>query len=108
MFIALGVVVPAGVKAQNSVRLKATVSETVTLSVAPNAIDDGLEERDKRAVRVRGPFVNSLRESERVDEQPVVLREFDVYEVEFGLLLVQGERLRHLWHASSWVRTQSS
>ena len=36
--IALGVVVPAGVKAQNSVTLTARVSETVALSVAPNSI----------------------------------------------------------------------
>ena len=36
--IAVAVFVPAGVKAQNAVTLKATVSETVTLSVAPNSI----------------------------------------------------------------------
>jgi hypothetical protein len=36
--IAVGVFVPAGVKAQNAVTLKATVSESVTLSVAPNSI----------------------------------------------------------------------
>jgi len=52
MFIALGVVVPAGVKAQNSVRLKATVSETVTLSVAPNAIDDGVVTGSGNTVRI--------------------------------------------------------
>jgi hypothetical protein len=37
--IAVVLLVPAGVKAQNSVTLKAAVSETVTLSVAPNSID---------------------------------------------------------------------
>ena len=37
--IAVGVLVPAGVKAQSSVTLRATVSETVSLSVLPNAID---------------------------------------------------------------------
>lgn len=36
--IALGLAVPAGVKAQNSVTLTARVSETVALSVAPNSI----------------------------------------------------------------------
>lgn len=38
--IAVGVFVPAGVKAQSSVTLKATVSEVVTLS-APDSIDSG-------------------------------------------------------------------
>ena len=37
--IAVGVLVPAGVKAQSSVTLKAAVSEAVSLSVLPNAID---------------------------------------------------------------------
>ena len=37
--IAFVVLVPAGVKAQKSVTLSATVSETVNLSVAPNSID---------------------------------------------------------------------
>ena len=37
--IAVGVFVPAGVKAQSSVTLRATVSETVNLSVLPNSID---------------------------------------------------------------------
>lgn len=36
--IAVGLFVPAGVKAQSSVTLKATVSETVTLSVSSTAI----------------------------------------------------------------------
>ena len=36
--IAVGVFVPAGVNAQNSVTLTARVSETVALSVAPNSI----------------------------------------------------------------------
>ena len=36
--VAAGVFVPLGVKAQNSVILNATVSETVVLSVAPNSI----------------------------------------------------------------------
>ena len=36
--IAIGVFVPGAVKAQNSVTLKATVSEFVALSVAPNSI----------------------------------------------------------------------
>ena len=36
--IAVGVLVPGAVKAQNSVTVKATVSETVALSVAPNSI----------------------------------------------------------------------
>ena len=35
--IAVGVLLPAGVKAQSSVTLKATVSETVTLSVSPTS-----------------------------------------------------------------------
>ena len=35
--IAFGVLVPAGVKAQSSVIMKATVSETVTLSVSPTS-----------------------------------------------------------------------
>ena len=37
--IALGVLVPAGVKAQSSVTLAGRVSETVTLSVPPNSIN---------------------------------------------------------------------
>lgn len=37
--VAVTVLVPAGVKAQTSVTLKATVSETVALSVAANSID---------------------------------------------------------------------
>ena len=37
--VAVVVLVPAGVKAQSSVTLKATVSETVALSVLPNSID---------------------------------------------------------------------
>lgn len=37
--IAVGVLVPAGVKAQSSVTLRASVSETVSLSVLPNSID---------------------------------------------------------------------
>ena len=37
-FIAVGIFVPAGVNAQNSVTLAARVSETVALSVAPNSI----------------------------------------------------------------------
>ena len=37
--IAVGVLVPAGVKAQSSVTLRAAVSETVSLSVVPNSID---------------------------------------------------------------------
>ena len=35
--IAVGVLVPAGVKAQSSVTLRATVSETVTLSASPSS-----------------------------------------------------------------------
>jgi len=35
--IAVGVLVPAGVKAQSSVTLRATVSETVTLSASPGS-----------------------------------------------------------------------
>ena len=37
--VVVGVLVPAGVKAQNSVTLTATVSETLNLSVAPNSLD---------------------------------------------------------------------
>ena len=37
--VVVGVLVPAGVKAQNSVTLTATVSETLNLSVVPNSID---------------------------------------------------------------------
>jgi len=40
--IAVGVFVPAGVKAQSSVTLKATVSETVTLSVSPTSIPSNI------------------------------------------------------------------
>ncbi len=36
--IVVGVFVPAGVKAQNSVMMRATVSETVTLSASPTSI----------------------------------------------------------------------
>ncbi len=38
--VAVGVLVPAGVKAQSSVIMKGTVSETVTLSVSPSSIRD--------------------------------------------------------------------
>ncbi|HEU4835434.1 MAG TPA: hypothetical protein VFS90_13490 [Pyrinomonadaceae bacterium] len=41
--IALGVFVPAGVKAQSSVTLTGRVSETVTLSVAPNLKEPGMD-----------------------------------------------------------------
>jgi hypothetical protein len=41
--IALGVLVPAGVKAQSSVTLTGRVSETVNLSVAPNSIEAGMD-----------------------------------------------------------------
>jgi hypothetical protein len=37
--IAVGVLVPAGVKAQSSVTMKATVSETVTLSIQPGNLN---------------------------------------------------------------------
>ena len=40
--IAVGVFVPAGVKAQNSVILKATVSETVTVSLSPTSIPSNI------------------------------------------------------------------
>lgn len=40
--LAVGLFVPAGVKAQTSVTLNATVSETVVLSVASNSIADGV------------------------------------------------------------------
>lgn len=40
--IAVGVFVPAGVKAQTSVILKATVSETVTLSASPTSIPSNI------------------------------------------------------------------
>ena len=40
--IAVGLFVPAGVKAQSSVTLKATVSETVTLSVSPTSIPSNI------------------------------------------------------------------
>ena len=53
--IAFGVVVPAGVKAQNSVTLTATVSETVNLSVAPNAIDAGVVSSSGNTVRITLP-----------------------------------------------------
>lgn len=49
--IAVGVLVPAGVKAQNPVTLTATVSETVNLSVAPNAID-GVVSSSGNTVRI--------------------------------------------------------
>lgn len=50
--IAVGMLVPAGVKAQNSVRLTATVSETVNLSVAPNAIEGGVVSSSGNTVRI--------------------------------------------------------
>ena len=50
--IAVGILVPAGVKAQNSVTLTATVSETVNLSVAPNAIDGGMVSSSGNTVRI--------------------------------------------------------
>ena len=40
--IAVGVLVPAAVKAQNSVTLKATVSETVTLSLSSTSIPSNI------------------------------------------------------------------
>jgi hypothetical protein len=40
--IAVGIVVPAGAKAQSSVTLRATVSEMIALSVAPNFTPDGV------------------------------------------------------------------
>jgi len=40
--IAVGVLMPAGIKAQNSVVMKATVSETVTLSNSPTAIPSNI------------------------------------------------------------------
>ena len=40
--IAVGIFVPAGIKAQSSVTLKATVSETVTLSVSPTSIPSNI------------------------------------------------------------------
>jgi len=40
--IVVGVFVPVGVKAQNSVILKATVSETVTVSVSPTSIPSNI------------------------------------------------------------------
>ena len=40
--IAVGVFVPAGVKAQSSVILKATVSETVTVSVSPTSMPSNI------------------------------------------------------------------
>jgi hypothetical protein len=40
--IVVGVLVPAGVKAQNSVIMKATVSETVTLSVSSTSIPSNI------------------------------------------------------------------
>ena len=39
-FVAVGVLVPAGVKAQNSVTLRGTVSEMVALSVSPDFAGD--------------------------------------------------------------------
>jgi hypothetical protein len=50
--LAAGVLVPAGVKAQESVTLKATVSETVTLSVAPNSIDGDVVNSSGNTVRI--------------------------------------------------------
>ena len=50
--IAFGVLVPAGVKAQNSVTLTATVSETVNLYVAPNSIDGGVVSSSGNTVRI--------------------------------------------------------
>ena len=41
--IAVGVLVPAGVKAQSAVTMKGTVSETVTLSVSPTAVRRNME-----------------------------------------------------------------
>jgi len=50
--IAVGILVPAGVEAQNSVTLTATVSETVNLSVAPNAIEGGVVSSSGNTVRI--------------------------------------------------------
>ena len=50
--IAVGVLVPAGVKAQSVVTLTASVSETVNLSVAPNAIDGGVVSGGGNTVRI--------------------------------------------------------
>jgi CheY-specific phosphatase CheX len=41
--IAVGVLLPAGVKAQSSVTLTGHVSEVVTLSVAPNSTEPGMD-----------------------------------------------------------------
>jgi hypothetical protein len=50
--LAVGVLVPAGVKAQESVTLKATVSETVTLSIAPNSIDADVVSSSGNSVQI--------------------------------------------------------
>lgn len=50
--IAVGVFVPASVNAQSSVTLKVTVSEVVTLSVAPNSIDNGVVSGGGNTVRI--------------------------------------------------------
>ena len=50
--IAVAFLVPAGVNAQSSVTLKATVSEVVTLSVAPNSIDNGVVSGGGNTVRI--------------------------------------------------------
>jgi hypothetical protein len=50
--IAVGIFVPAGVNAQSSVTLTATVSETVSLSVLPNSIDAEVMSIGGNTVRV--------------------------------------------------------
>jgi len=90
-FIALGVFVPVGVKAQNSVTLTARVSETVALSVAPNsigAVSDGntvrvtLSGTDSPVIRV--PLIvrsNSGFKITAVFESQTVLSELSVADV---------------------------
>ena len=90
--IALGVLVPASVKAQNSVTLTARVSEMVALSVAPNsigAVSDGntvrvtLSGTDSQVIRV--PLIVRSNSGFKItavfESQTAVLSELSVADV---------------------------
>ena len=85
--IAVGVFVPAGVKAQSSVTLKATVSETVTLSVSPTSIPSNIVSLtlsgDEQIVRV--PLLvrsnSGFKLSATVESKTAVLSELSVDDV---------------------------
>ena len=93
---AVGVFVPAGIKAQSSVTLKATVSETVTLSVSPTSAPSNMNvvNRGGNAVEitlsgddqiVRVPLLvrsnTSFKISATFESQTAVLSELSVEDV---------------------------